>query len=375
MLEIVDSHVHIWDLTTLKLPWLTACPSLQKSFSMDDVLQAYGHQKDIHFQGAVYVEVDCASSCREQEDAYIDQLHHPQILAKIGRVSHLCRTMRLPLDIVGVREPLHIDSSLPGRCLERDFIEGLEMLAAHGLIFESCNRVEELGDMYKAAAQVPQAVIVLNHCGNVQMLTPAYKKAMEELASLPNVYCKVSGFATQDKEFVCQLLDFITKTFAPSKLLYASNFPVVSLYSSFTEHLQCLRDYFGDDVDFFGKNAKKLYHINVPKRFASVIKLWPEKAEYYEHLHANPFPGVNDMIRQCGITDYRIYRRGDYLFSIMTYSGDDYEYDMKKMAASPSTLRWWQETDPCQTRIEGAGKDEWWSNMTLVYDLNKYNHK
>jgi L-rhamnose mutarotase len=281
--------------------------------------------------------------------------------------------MRLPLDIAGVREPLHIDSSPQGRCLEPDFIEGLETLAAHDLIFESCNRVEELEDLYQAALQVPQAKIVINHCGNVQVLTADYKRAMQHLASLPNVYCKVSGFATEDKQFVQSLLDFITTTFDHSRLLYASNFPVVKLYSSFDVHLACLRDYFGDDKDFFSKNAKKLYKINTPQLFASVIKLRPEKAAYYEHLHANPFPGVNEVIRQCGITAYQIYRRGAYLFSIMEYSGDDYEYDMAKMAASDITRRWWQETDPCQTRIEGAGKNEWWSDMELVYDLNRSN--
>lgn len=371
MLEIIDSHVHIWNLDVLKLPWLETCPAIKKSVSMDDVLHAYGTQQDVDFKGAVYVEVDCDAACRETEDTYIDQLHHPKILTTIARAPHLCRTMRLPLNIAGVREPLHIESSPQGRCLEPDFIEGLETLAGHDLIFESCNRVDELEDMYQAALQVPQAKIVINHCGNVQALTSSYKEAMLHLASLPNVYCKVSGFATQDTSFVRQLLDFITTSFDHSRLLYASNFPVVNLYSSFADHLHCLREYFSDDADFFSKNAKKLYKLTKPQIFASVIKVRPEKRAYYEHLHNNPFPGVNEIIRQCGITDYRIYRRGEYLFSLMKYSGDDYQYDMEKMADSEITRRWWKETDPCQTRIEGAEKDEWWADMDLVYDLNK----
>lgn len=368
MLEIVDSHFHIWDLDVLRLPWLNSCKGIiKRSFSADDLVKEYA-KMGVDFKGGVYVEVDCDDAIKEDE--YIFTLNSPQILAKVMRARHLCSHMRLPTGIVGVREPLHIDTSARGRCLERSFIEGLEVLAEKGLIFESCNRVEELMDIYQAAAQVPEVKLVINHCGNVSELTDDYKAAMTKLASLPNVYCKVSGFATENKVFVKDLLDFISGTFDHGKLLYASNFPVVELYSSFADHLNAVREYFGDDPDIFSKNTKKLYKINKPQVFASVIRLRPEKAEYYKQLHANPFSSVNKMIRECGITHYQIFNRDDLLFSIMVYEGDDFDYDMGKMAQDPETQRWWRETDPCQTRIEGAFKDEWWASMDMVYDLN-----
>lgn len=368
MLEVVDSHFHIWDLAVLNLPWLDSCPAIKRSVSVDDLCKAYG-KYDLDFKGGVYVEVDCDDAGKEDE--YSFNLPGSKILARISRAPHLCAHMRLPLRIAGVREPLHIDSSPRGRCLERSFLEGLEVLAKQDMIFESCNRVEELEDMYHAVSRVPEAKVVINHCGNVTELTAAYKQAMRKLAALPNVYCKVSGFATKDKIFVKNLLDFLTGEFEPSRLIYASNFPVVQLYSSFEEHLQAVREYFGDDADFFSKNTKKLYKINKPQTFASVIRLRPEKAEYYKELHANPFSSVNKMIRECGITKYQIFNRDDLLFSIMEYCGDEFEYDMAKMAQDPETQRWWQETDPCQMRIEGAFKSEWWADMKLVYDLNK----
>ena len=77
------------------------------------------------------------------------------------------------------------------------------------------------------------------------------------------------------------------------------------------------------------------------------------------------------MIRECGITKYKIWNRDDLLFSVMEYCGDDFTYDMEKMAKDPETNRWWKETDPCQKRIDGALKSEWWADMDLVYDLNK----
>lgn len=369
MLEIVDSHLHIWDLDVLHLPWLNSCKGvIQQSFSMDDLVKEYA-KAGVDFKGGIYIEVDCDDAIKEDE--FIFKLNSPKILAKIMRARHLCGHVRLPAGIVGVREPLHIDSSPRGRCLERSFIEGLEVLADKGLIFESCTRVDELIDIYQAAAQVPDLKLVINHCGNVTELTPEYKEAMTKLASLPNVYCKLSGYATEDPVFVKNLLDFISGTFDHSRLIYASNFPVVELYSNFTDHLNSVREYFQDDLDIFSKNAKKLYKLNKPQVFASVIKLRPEKAEYYKALHADPFASVNKMIRECGITHYQIFNRDDLLFSIMVYEGDDFEYDMGKMANDPETQRWWRETDPCQTRIDGAQKHEWWADMEMVYDLNK----
>ena len=368
MLEIVDSHFHIWDLNVLHLPWLDSCKDIKRSFNLDDLCKAYG-KYDLDFKGGVFVEVDCDKAIKEDE--YIFNLHSPKILARIMRAPHLCAHMRLPMGIAGVREPLHIETSPRGRCLERSFIEGLEVLVDRDMIFESCNRVEELEDLYNAVAQVPNVKVVINHCGNVKDLNEDYKRAMRKLAQLPNVYCKVSGFATGDKLFVRNLLDFLSGEFDKSKLLYASNFPVVELYASFDEHLETVRKYFADDVDFFGKNAKKLYKMNKPQVFASVIKLRPEKAAYYKKLHADPFSAVNKKIRECGITKYQIFNRDDLLFSIMEYCGDDFAYDMEKMAQDAETQRWWKETDPCQSRIEGAGKNEWWADMKLVYDLNK----
>ncbi len=367
MLEIVDSHFHIWDLNVLNLPWLSSCKgTIDKSFSIDDFAKVYG-KHDVNFKGGVYVEVDCDD--RVKEDEYIFKLDNPLILSKIMRAK-LREHMRLPLGIEGVREPLHVEDSARGRCLEHDFLAGLEVLAKRDLIFESCNRVGELGDLYNALVQVKEAKVVLNHLGNVEKLDDEYKKVMRKLASLPNLHVKVSGFNTSDKAFVKDLLNFTCDTFDSSRLLYASNYPVVELYSNFDEHLEILREHFNDDADFFSKNAKKLYKINKPQVFASVIKLRPEKIEYYKKLHANPFSGVNEMIKKCGITKYKIYHRDGLLFSILTYEGDDWEYDMAKMAKDELTQKWWKETDPCQMRIESAKKDEWWADMEKVYELD-----
>jgi L-rhamnose mutarotase len=111
-----------------------------------------------------------------------------------------------------------------------------------------------------------------------------------------------------------------------------------------------------------------------PVRYASVTGLKPEKAAYYKELHSHPWPSVNKMIKDAHIQNYSIHLKEIdgklYLFSYFEYTGDDFDADMKKMAADPETQRWWKETDPCQIPLpDAAAKGKIWSDMEEVYYL------
>jgi len=105
-------------------------------------------------------------------------------------------------------------------------------------------------------------------------------------------------------------------------------------------------------------------------RYGTVIKVKTEKLAEYKDLHANPWPGVNKMIRECNIRNYSIYYRDGYLFSYFEYTGTDFEADMEKMAADSLTREWWKLTDPCQEPVESAGEGVWWADMEEVYHLD-----
>ena len=103
------------------------------------------------------------------------------------------------------------------------------------------------------------------------------------------------------------------------------------------------------------------------KRYGMVIKLRPEKREEYLALHAQPWPGVLEMIRACNIRNYSIYLKDDTLFSYFEYVGSDFAADMAKMAADPTTQAWWQRTDPCQEGLATRQPGEWWAEMAEVF--------
>ena len=119
------------------------------------------------------------------------------------------------------------------------------------------------------------------------------------------------------------------------------------------------------------------------QRYGMVIRVKPEKFEEYKQLHAQVWPDVLKMIKECNIRNYSIYHKDGYLFSYFEYVGDDFESDMAKMAADPTTQKWWDVCKPCQeplvsrlsslvSRATDDGRrtmddGRWWASMEEVF--------
>ena len=108
------------------------------------------------------------------------------------------------------------------------------------------------------------------------------------------------------------------------------------------------------------------------KRYGSVIEVKEEKIEEYKKLHAAVWPDVLKMIKSCHIQNYSIFLRKlpdgkFYLFSYLEYTGSDFEADGAKMAADPTTQKWWEVCKPCQIPLADCGDGEWWAMMEEVF--------
>ena len=111
------------------------------------------------------------------------------------------------------------------------------------------------------------------------------------------------------------------------------------------------------------------------RRYGSVIGVKEEMLAKYKDLHANPWPQVNEQIRNSNIRNYSIYLTQFpdgkyYLFSYFEYTGNDFDADMAKMAEDPTTQKWWKETDPCQIPLKNRPDGEFWKTMEEVYHLD-----
>ena len=103
------------------------------------------------------------------------------------------------------------------------------------------------------------------------------------------------------------------------------------------------------------------------RRFGQVLKLRPEFRDDYVKHHAAVWPGVLEQIRRSNIRNYSIFLRDGILFAYFEYVGQDFEADMRAMAADAQTRRWWDLMEPMQEKWPSATPAEWWSNMPEVF--------
>ena len=103
------------------------------------------------------------------------------------------------------------------------------------------------------------------------------------------------------------------------------------------------------------------------KRYGMVVKIKPENIEEYKRLHAEVWPGVLEMIAECNIRNYSIYHKDDVMFSYFEYVGDDFDGDMAKMAADPTTQKWWDLCKPLLHPLRTRAEGEFWANMEEVF--------
>ncbi len=106
------------------------------------------------------------------------------------------------------------------------------------------------------------------------------------------------------------------------------------------------------------------------QRYGMVIRVKPGKLEEYKRLHAAAWPGVLAMIAACNIRNYSIYHKDGWLFSYFEYVGTDFAADMARMAADPTTQKWWAVCMPCQEPLTTRAEGEWWADMEEVFHLD-----
>lgn len=106
------------------------------------------------------------------------------------------------------------------------------------------------------------------------------------------------------------------------------------------------------------------------KRYGQIIGVKPEHFEEYKKYHAAVWPDVLKMITECNIRNYSIYHKDNQLFAYFEYVGTDFAADMAKMAADPTTQKWWSVMIPMQQPVENRQPGEWWANMEEVFHLD-----
>ena len=105
------------------------------------------------------------------------------------------------------------------------------------------------------------------------------------------------------------------------------------------------------------------------RRVGSVIGLQPGAVQRYKELHAAVWPEVLARIEASSIRNYSIFLKEpeNLMFSYFEYHGQDFDADMRAIAADPKTKEWWSVCGPLQAPLATRQKGEWWASMEEVF--------
>jgi L-fuconolactonase len=279
---IVDTHMHLWDPEQFRMLWVEGDALLNRRYTID----VYAAQTaGIPIEAMVFVECGV-----EPQYAYLEAqwvVACAQIDARIQGIVAACpielglrarsdieALVALGPHIKGVRRNIQ-DEKDANFCVQPDFVRAVQLLAAYSLSFDLCIRHWQLPEVIALVRQCPDTQFILDHLGKPNakehVLEP-WRDQLRELATLPNVACKVSGLVTEADHATWKVDDLVPyvahvlEVFGEDRVVFGGDWPVMLLASSYArwfETMQTLAVSLTEAAQrkFWNENARRLYRL------------------------------------------------------------------------------------------------------------------
>ena len=156
---IVDTHLHIWDLTRIRYPWLSNVPKLNRNHLIEDYRRACS---PVEVAKMVFVQCECDPAQFREEAEWVTQVARED--ARIRGIvawaplengdaadADLAGLAANPL-VKGIRRIIQFEPDI-GFCLRPEFVRGVQLLHAHGLTFDLCINHLQLPNTIKLVRQ------------------------------------------------------------------------------------------------------------------------------------------------------------------------------------------------------------------------------
>jgi L-fuconolactonase len=280
-LRVIDSHVHFWDPSVLRYPWLEGAPALSAPFRPSDFSPLESGDVD----AVVFVEANPAPELAADEVAWVETLAEAEpriagivafvdLLDEPRRDAALARLARAP-HVVGVRHNIQHQPS--GFALQPAFVRGIQRVGASGMPFDVCITADQLDEVIELVTRCPEVTFVLDHCGKPAIRNDAYDSwadGLDRLASHARVSCKLSGLLTEARddqrtaEALARWIGHARDCFGASRLLYGSDWPVstlggAGLWRSIVDSITASWTE-SERRALFADNATRIYGLSVP---------------------------------------------------------------------------------------------------------------
>lgn len=258
VISLVDSHVHLWDLSHPTLRWDWLAPQLGHPILGDiegikaPAFTARHLRAESRFAGvSAYVHVQAALGSPDpvEETRWLTEMGTEYGLpqAIIGHVDlrggdavEVLDAHQESMLFRGVRD-FSTESYVASVALDTNFENALHVMQQRELVLDLDCEYPNMGAAADLAARHPDLQIVLEHLGyprrRDQEYFAAWRRGVGILSEHGNVSCKLSGVAMTDPLFTDASLtpwvEAVLETFGPDRCMIGTNWPVDRLFSSY----------------------------------------------------------------------------------------------------------------------------------------------
>ena len=297
-MQVVDSHIHLWDLKTHRYPWLDNpgvsfvgdARDLKHDYLLDDLL---GEAGGIDVKKLVHVEANHDPADPVEETRWLQSIVDraesrgmPNAIVAAVDLSASTAPAWLEAHAAfpntrGIRQILNVHENklfdYVGRHYMREpqWRENFALLRRHDLSFDLQiypSQMEEAAALARAHADT---LFALNHAGMFVDRDSvagyrAWRDGLRMLAACRNVYVKISGLAMFDHHWTVESLrPYVLETidaFGVERAMFASNFPVDRLFGSYADLWHAYAAIVNDASEsekaaLFCRNAERFYRI------------------------------------------------------------------------------------------------------------------
>lgn len=249
----IDSHHHFWKYDPVTYSWMNEKMGVLKKDYQPEDLQAEINSSNI--DGVISVQAD--QSMRETDDLLKHANEHSFIQGVVGwfplaepELEGLLERYASNPWLKGVR---HVVQDEPDdRFILGDaFNAGIRRLKPHNLVYDILIYERQLGASIEFVDRHPGQVFVLDHLAKPrigdQVIEP-WKTQMFDMAKRENVYCKLSGMATEadwqswTKEDLWPYIEIALEAFGPARMMLGSDWPVARLAVEYGDWINLCRE-------------------------------------------------------------------------------------------------------------------------------------